>query len=133
MSFSIPLKAGNINKGATIWISLVIFIIQFLAIGRCQCNSFQDVRLTASIRAHEQVEPAKRQAHIHHGLVILYVNIGYHNLIILSCQNRIKSTYKDKIFSYTMPFSFLCQSLRNPHGLHTATDETDKRIARPQN
>ena len=76
MSFLVPLKAGNINKGATIWISLVIFIIQFLAIGRCQCNSFQDVRLTASIRAHEQVEPAKRQAHIHHGLVTSHVYLS---------------------------------------------------------
>ena len=76
MSFLIPLNAGNINKGATIRISLVIFIIQFLGIGRCQSNAFQNVRLAASVRANELDEPTKRHAHIHHGLVTSHVYLS---------------------------------------------------------
>lgn len=99
MSFLVPLNAGNINKRATIRISLVIFIIQFLGIGRCQSNAFQNVRLAASFSANELDEPTKRHAHIHHGLVTSHV-------------------YLSKV------------PPRNPHGLHTAADETYKRIDR---
>ena len=66
----------------------------------------QNVRLAASVRAHEQVEPTKQQIHIHYGLVILYVNVGYRNLIILSCKNRFKSTRKNSIFPHTLLILF---------------------------
>ena len=99
---------GN-NAYATIGKILVVKLVRTCGSG--QRDGLKDVCLTASIRTDEQVEPAKRQTGIHNCFVILYVYIGYHNLTILSCQNRFKSTCK----SHTSP---TCSSLSS--GIRTA-------------